>query len=150
MRSRRFLLARTLPAMVPLALLAGCGHKGLVSPHANLRPTIELTRAPYNQSTRFEYSYRMDWLGYDADGRIDHYVYAIDLWIFARADCKQLVDAVLQREWNLPYVPPSASSLAGPASHVLPSASAAAPPAWSPPTVSRGGPATRVTIQGGR
>jgi len=71
------------------------------------RTEIELTRAPYNQSTRFEYSYRMDWLGYDADGRIDHYVYAIDLWIFARADCKQLVDAMLQGEWNLPYVPPS-------------------------------------------
>src|SRR5580765_250125 len=79
MSFRRNLLARIVLALVPLALLAGCANKkSVISPKANLRPTIELTRAPYNQSTRFEYSYRMDWLGYDPDGRIDHYLYAID------------------------------------------------------------------------
>src|SRR5262249_45397566 len=29
-------------------------------------------------STRFEYSYRMNWLGYDPDGRVAYYLYAID------------------------------------------------------------------------
>src|SRR5215831_2614817 len=80
MSFRRSLFLQTLLCVVPVALLAaGCsGKKAVSSPFANLRPTIELTRAPYNQSTRFEYSYRMDWLGYDPDGRVDHYLYAID------------------------------------------------------------------------
>ena len=80
MSIRRILLApATLFIIVPLAILsAGCSKKSITNPRANIRPTIELTRAPYNQSTRFEYSYRMDWLGYDPDGRIDHYLYAID------------------------------------------------------------------------
>ena len=79
MRPHRTLHARTLAAVLSMALFgAGCGPKIPFVPHTNVRPTIELTRAPYNQSTRFEYSYRMDWLGYDPDGRIDHYLYAID------------------------------------------------------------------------
>jgi hypothetical protein len=57
----------------------GCGKKSsVINPKANARPFIELTRAPYNESTRFEYSYRMNWLGYDPDGRVEYYLYAVD------------------------------------------------------------------------
>ncbi|MEO5619071.1 MAG: hypothetical protein ABIS67_14980 [Candidatus Eisenbacteria bacterium] len=50
----------------------------VLAPKANQRPVLELTRAPFNESTRFEYSYRMNWLGYDPDGRVEYYLYAID------------------------------------------------------------------------
>src|SRR5688572_10396496 len=57
----------------------GCGKKSSVlNPKPNQRPVIELTRAPYNESTRFEYSYRMNWLAYDPDGRVEYFLYAID------------------------------------------------------------------------
>ena len=62
---------------IALIAAAGCTPK-VVNPKQNVRPLIELTRAPYNESTRFEYAYRMNWLGYDPDGRVDHYLYAID------------------------------------------------------------------------
>jgi len=66
-----------LSAAVSIAL-AGCSPTSHIAPHANLRPTIQLTRAPYNESTRFEYSYLMNWLGYDPDGRVAYYLYTID------------------------------------------------------------------------
>ncbi|MEO5619072.1 MAG: hypothetical protein ABIS67_14985 [Candidatus Eisenbacteria bacterium] len=59
---------------------AGCGRSErlILGAKANLRPVLELTRAPQNESTRFEYSYRMSWLGHDPDGRVDHYLYTVD------------------------------------------------------------------------
>src|SRR5689334_786444 len=58
---------------------AGCSkQKAIVAPKSNVRPILELTRAPFDRSTRFEYSYRMNWLGYDPDGRIATYQYAVD------------------------------------------------------------------------
>ena len=78
MNSQRVFITVLLGA-IGLAALSGCsGSKKLTSPKANERPIIELTRAPYNESTRFEYSYRMNWLGYDPDGRVAYYLYAID------------------------------------------------------------------------
>jgi hypothetical protein len=72
---------RLVASCLALAAAAGigCGRTASVlSPRANQRPVLELTRAPFNESTRFEYSYRMNWLGYDPDGRIDHYEYTVD------------------------------------------------------------------------
>ena len=76
MNYRRF-LDGILPGAIGLVVLAGCTPK-VMNPRQNERPVIQLTRAPYNESTRFEYSYRMDWLGYDPDGRVAYYLYAID------------------------------------------------------------------------
>ncbi len=79
MNSRR-LWTGLLAGAIGLTIAAtGCsGKKSVLNPKANERPTIELTRAPFNESTRFEYSYRMNWLGYDPDGRVAYYLYAID------------------------------------------------------------------------
>ncbi|MEO7868966.1 MAG: hypothetical protein ABIU54_15115, partial [Candidatus Eisenbacteria bacterium] len=47
--------------------------------HPNQRPTVTLTQAPLRaDSTRYFYAYRLNWSGYDPDGRIDHFEYAID------------------------------------------------------------------------
>jgi len=63
---------------VGLMAVSGCSKSKVTNPKANERPILELTRAPYNESTRFEYAYRMNWLGYDPDGRVAYYLYAID------------------------------------------------------------------------
>ncbi len=81
MMSRSTPLALTVTAIALLALgvLGGCTKKATVLPfQVNQRPIVQLTRAPYNQSTRFSYSYLMDWAGYDPDGRIVYYLYAVD------------------------------------------------------------------------
>src|SRR5262245_4639051 len=77
-------LRRHSTGLVVCALLLGgamgCTPKrsALTNPNPNQRPVLELTRAPHNESTRFEYSYRMNWLAYDPDGRVDHFLYAVD------------------------------------------------------------------------
>jgi hypothetical protein len=64
------------------------------------------------------------------------------IWWFAREDCQQLVDAVLQYEWGLIKSAPNLAARAQRATAI------AAPPAWSPPPVSRGAPATGAMVQG--
>jgi hypothetical protein len=64
-------------ALMALAALGGCGKLPQV-PQVNERPIVQLTRAPLNSTTRFSYSYLMDWNGYDPDGRIVYYLYAVD------------------------------------------------------------------------
>jgi len=80
MNSRRLRFGLTALAIgIAIAAVTGCSpDKAILNPKANQRPILELTRAPYNETTRFEYQYRMNWLGYDPDGRIDRYLYAID------------------------------------------------------------------------
>lgn len=57
--------------------LAGCSREALpVLP--NVRPTIEVTQAPVNANQPFYYGYELRWAGYDADGYVDHFRYAVD------------------------------------------------------------------------
>ena len=44
----------------------------------NQRPTVRLTAAPIDTAGRYFYSYILDWVGFDPDGRVDHYLYAVD------------------------------------------------------------------------
>lgn len=61
-----------------LAPLAGCA-KGLQgSLLLNERPVVELTLAPASATNRFHYAYEFKWFGYDPDGRVDHFEYAVD------------------------------------------------------------------------
>lgn len=56
----------------------GCDKPGVGVLVPNQRPTVELTAAPVSTSDTAWYSYRMNWSGYDADGQVDRYEYAID------------------------------------------------------------------------
>lgn len=57
--------------------LAGCSREALpVLP--NVRPTIEVTQAPVNANQPFYYGYELRWAGYDADGYIAYFRYAVD------------------------------------------------------------------------
>ncbi|NOT35499.1 MAG: hypothetical protein HOP12_15240 [Candidatus Eisenbacteria bacterium] len=74
-RSRLVYLAA---AVTGLFVLAGCS-KGVEKTFIeNQAPVVRLTQAPVTPQNREDYAYRMNWVGYDPDGRIDHFVYAID------------------------------------------------------------------------
>jgi hypothetical protein len=45
--------------------------------------------------------------GYGQDSYRPVLFTGFNLWNFARADCKQMVDAVLQGQWLMPYTPPA-------------------------------------------
>lgn len=67
---------------VALALVtlvaAGCSKKisDVILP--NEKPVVRLTHAPVDQGDTTFYAFRMNWVGYDPDGRVDHFLYAID------------------------------------------------------------------------
>jgi hypothetical protein len=74
------------PTRVPVALIAlvfgvalgGCSKSLSTNPVPNQPPTVRLTHAPVSSTSREVYAYRMDWVGYDPDGRVDHFLYSID------------------------------------------------------------------------
>ncbi len=79
MRSTRLAGALMLAAGALTALtVSSCSQKvrNLLVP--NRPPTVTLTSAPYDTSGRYFYSYRLEWIGNDPDGRVDYFLYAID------------------------------------------------------------------------
>lgn len=85
--SRRILLlmARMLVVVTASLAVSSCSKKiqHLIVP--NQLPTVRITSAPIDTNAvcnpdpvRSCYSLIVDWVGYDPDGRVDHYLYAID------------------------------------------------------------------------
>ena len=80
--------ARSRPALILLAaltpLLAGCNKKLSLAQVFNQRPTVRLSASPVDtlgpdgKRATYIYHYRMDWIGNDPDGRVDHFLYTID------------------------------------------------------------------------
>lgn len=61
-----------------LLALSGCA-KGVEKQFVeNQPPVVRLSHAPVTPTSREEYAYRMNWVGYDPDGRVDHFLYAVD------------------------------------------------------------------------
>jgi hypothetical protein len=52
----------------------------------NQPPEISLTQAPATSGRPYFYAYEIFWTGYDPDGRVDHYLYAVDPPTAAHAD----------------------------------------------------------------
>ena len=60
-----------------LSLLAGCSKtRDVFAP--NMAPEVRLTAAPVASSDLAFYAVRMNWVGFDPDGRVDYFLYAID------------------------------------------------------------------------
>ncbi|MCC6650064.1 MAG: hypothetical protein IT348_02825 [Candidatus Eisenbacteria bacterium] len=80
MRTPSLRLAWLAAALLLLALAAaGCGkslYVGLLP--LNQPPEVELTQAPASPTAPYFYAYEMRWAGFDQDGEISHYLYAID------------------------------------------------------------------------
>jgi len=77
-RARRSLLAAAALTWFPVLLLAGCSKPAPIELLPNQRPTIEVTQAPVQSDQPFFYGYELRWAGFDTDGRVDHFRYAID------------------------------------------------------------------------
>jgi hypothetical protein len=87
MRSKNLILRAVAVATAIAALAAtGCGKTKIV-PIAveNLKPTVRITAAPIDTSVvcnpdpvRSCYSLTLNWVGHDPDGRVDHFLFAID------------------------------------------------------------------------
>ena len=65
-------------AALAAAALAGCNRKISLPLVPNQRPLVQLTQAPVATTKPYFYSYEMRWTGFDPDGRVDHYDYAVD------------------------------------------------------------------------
>src|SRR5262249_21993014 len=67
-------------AVAGSAALSGCSTKVSGTLFPNQRPTVEFTNAPValDKSNKYFYAYRINWSGNDPDGRVDHFLYAID------------------------------------------------------------------------
>jgi hypothetical protein len=76
-RAGRARVAEFVLSCVVGASLAGCSREALpLLP--NIRPTLEVTQAPVQPDQPFFYGYELRWAGYDVDGRIDHFRFAVD------------------------------------------------------------------------
>jgi hypothetical protein len=83
---RSLLSSRLVTGAVLLAALgAGCSKDPIRSPVSNQLPTVRITAAPIDTTVRCTpdpakscYSLTLQWVGNDPDGRVDHYLFAID------------------------------------------------------------------------
>ncbi|MEO5616506.1 MAG: hypothetical protein ABIS67_01935 [Candidatus Eisenbacteria bacterium] len=66
-----------LVALLVLALPA-CGRKNSSAPLENQRPVVEFSRAPSRSGDLYSYSYEMFWSGFDPDGEVREFLYAVD------------------------------------------------------------------------
>ena len=71
---------RHAPALLALtfALLAGCEKKLTLAPHENERPVVSFSRAPSRAGDLYTYTYEMRWTGFDPDGEVQSFRYAVD------------------------------------------------------------------------
>jgi hypothetical protein len=67
-----------LAGLLVVAASVGCEKAGVKFFIPNQRPTVELTAAPVSTADTAWYSYKMNWSGSDADGRVERFEYAID------------------------------------------------------------------------
>ena len=81
MKPNRKAVAAGFAALALLALVGGgCANKVSNVFLPNQPPEVRLTQAPLSQKPEDKvlYGYRMSWVGFDPDGRIDHFVIAVD------------------------------------------------------------------------
>lgn len=73
---------RAVLAVIALVALvgAGCSQKLVTELIPNQPPQVQFSTAPAirDTSTSYFYAYRMQWVGYDPDGRVDHFLFAVD------------------------------------------------------------------------
>jgi hypothetical protein len=80
MNHRRLAAAPALIALAAVLIAAtGCNKKPNVPMvSGNQPPTVRITSAPRDTSARNYYVITLNWIGFDPDGRVDHFLYSID------------------------------------------------------------------------
>ena len=70
-------LTRIAACVLLVPLLAGCAKtRDVFTP--NVAPEVRLTAAPIASTDLAFYALRMNWVGYDPDGRVDYFLFAVD------------------------------------------------------------------------
>ena len=69
-------MAAGLCASLAIPACSKLGVHGTMLP--DQRPTVELSQAPAPAGVPAAYAYEISWAGFDADGRVDHFLYAVD------------------------------------------------------------------------
>ncbi len=91
------LAAGSAAVLLAVIALSGCGKdlQKVILP--NQLPEVQMTAAPIDTSGRYFYSYTINWNSNDPDGRVDHYLYAVDppasgdtTWVLTRENEKRL------------------------------------------------------------
>src|SRR5262245_33205993 len=79
-RTTRIAASQLLLVAVAVLVGAGCSKKLVTQLVPNQPPEVRLATAPVRSDPNRPdfYAYTMQWSGYDPDGRVDHFVYAID------------------------------------------------------------------------
>jgi hypothetical protein len=79
--------AWVLTAAALVAWTVGCSPDEGGARRPNVRPSVTLTQAPIDtsqidpgtgQPLQYFYAYRLQWSGFDPDGKVDYYLYAVD------------------------------------------------------------------------
>jgi len=86
MKIRNVLLCALVLSLPALLLLSGCGKNGEKPPVPNTKPHVKVSGGPPQGGTA-SYSIPIYWFGWDDDGVVDHFLYAIDdttSWIETR------------------------------------------------------------------
>jgi hypothetical protein len=76
----RRLVAAPAPIALALGLIAGCSGKKPTVPlvGGNRPPQVRITSAPLDTTQRNYYVITVNWIGFDPDGRVDHFLLAVD------------------------------------------------------------------------
>jgi hypothetical protein len=77
-RARREFLAAAALIWFAVLPLTGCTKSAPFELLPNQRPTIEVTQAPVRSDQPFFYGYELRWAGFDEDGSVDYFRYAVD------------------------------------------------------------------------
>jgi len=78
MRTQLARIARAAATGILILSAGGCSHKLDTVFRDNMIPEVRLTQAPVSTQSQYFYAYRMNWVGYDPDGRVDHFLIAVD------------------------------------------------------------------------
>ena len=78
MNKRSGRILATAITLLGLLGLSSCSSKLTSNLLPNQPPTVRLTNAPYDSVGRYYYAVTINWTGYDPDGRISYYLYAVD------------------------------------------------------------------------
>ena len=103
-------VCRTLAVTALVALAAslvptaGCSPKHNPIVPSNQPPVVRITSAPIDTTQRNYYVITVNWIGHDPDGRVDHFIYAIDPPMEAGADTlyTMTTDFTLTRSYACP------------------------------------------------
>ena len=93
-------VTRITACVLLIALPAGCAKtRDVFVP--NVAPEVRLTAAPIASTDLAFYAVRMNWVGYDPDGRVEYFLFAVDPPDPGEPPSDGQPDSIWQRCWTV-------------------------------------------------